>query len=513
LQYLPVITAEPLVTTSVLIVGAGPVGLTAALELTRFGVPVRIVDKAPAPATTSKALAVWPRTLEMLNAAGVSADLIAAGVRAHGNRIFNGDKLLVELSFDTLASPYPFLLLVTQDRTEAILTAHLEQLGIAVERAVEVTSIDQDQNAVSASLRHSDGTTETAEAAWLIGCDGAHSFLRHALGKSFDGSTNPADFILADLYLTSDPPLSHSAMSMFAHRDGILAIFPIGKERFRIIADLGAPSPDVHRAEPTLADVQAVLDTRGPGGLTAHDPVWLSAFRINERQVDSYRSERMFLAGDAAHVHSPAGGQGMNTGMQDACNLAWKLALLARDEASGDMLLESYNTERHPVAKAVIAQTTALTATMTVQNPVMQSIRNTAMYALFEIPAVEHTAANVLSEISIGYPKSALSDGTHALHNGPQAGARAPIGETYASQADGSTLPRFLLYCDEDAEARRFVADYPFVVDATVYAPFVAGGLWLVRPDGYVGLATRAGDWDVARSYLERIGCDKRPPA
>jgi 2-polyprenyl-6-methoxyphenol hydroxylase-like FAD-dependent oxidoreductase len=498
-------TRESVTAESVLIVGAGPVGLTVALELVRFGVPVRIIDKAPAASTTSKALAVWPRTLEMLAASGVTDDLIAAGVRARGNRIFHGDRVLVELNFDTIASAYPFVLFVTQDQTERILTEHLERLGVTIDRGVELTSVLQDEDGISAVLLHGAGTIEATKTAWLIGCDGAHSFIRHALGKSFDGTTNPSDFILADLYLAGEHPFSHSAMSMFAHHNGMLAIFPIGKERFRIIADLGRATEE-HRATPTLADVQGILDERGPGGLTAHDPVWLSPFRINERQVSSYRTARMFLAGDAAHVHSPAGGQGMNTGIQDACNLAWKLALVVRGEASGDVLLESYDAERHPIAKHVIAQTATLTSVMTLKNQIGQSIRNVVLHALFGIPAVEHAAENVLSEITIGYPKSVLSSTAPDAFIAPKAGARVPPQDTDVT-AGKNDAPRFTVFARNDAEARAFVTDHRTIVDPVIRTPFNPDGLWLVRPDGYVGHVARAGDWKSAREYLGSIGC------
>jgi hypothetical protein len=262
---------------------------------------------------------------------------------------------------------------------------------------------------------------------------------------------------------------------------------------------------DAHAAVPTLADVQAVLDQRGPGGLTAHDPVWISPFRINERQAASYRTARMFLAGDAAHVHSPAGGQGMNTGIQDACNLAWKLALVARGEANGEVLLESYDAERHPIAQRVIAQTAMLTSVMTA-NPVAQAIRNAALHALFEIPVVEHVAANVLSEITIGYPDSVLSRAGTVASFAPRAGGRAPIREVETA-ADEQSAPRFIAYAAEDADARAFVAEFEKVVDSAIRAPFVPEGLWLVRPDGYVGHVARAGDWNSARTYFESIGC------
>ena len=188
------------------------------------------------------------------------------------------------------------------------------------------------------------------EVAWLIGCDGAHSTVRHGLNLTFEGDTLMSDWILGDVHLTGWTKDPHE-VNTYWHADGVLVVFPISPERFRVIADFGVAQGNERRADPTLAEVQAVLDRRGPGGIRISDPIWLAAFRINERKVTNYRAGRVFLAGDAAHVHSPAGGQGMNTGMQDACNLAWKLAMVIRGVANAEPLLESYNLERSAVGE------------------------------------------------------------------------------------------------------------------------------------------------------------------
>ena len=209
----------------------------------------------------------------------------------------------------------------------------------------------------------------------LIGCDGAHSTVRHGLGMQFEGDTQPSDFILADLRL-SGQSWKQNELYLFWHSAGVLGIFPIDRGRFRIIADAGTAKSGTLRPDPTLAEVQKVLDERGPGGITASDPFWLASFRINERKVADYRAGRVFLAGDAAHVHSPAGGQGMNTGMQDACNLAWKIALVHHGLAAPEPLLDSYSTERSAVGRQVLKDAGRLTTLAIMKGGIPQAIRN-----------------------------------------------------------------------------------------------------------------------------------------
>ncbi len=223
----------------ILVVVAGPVGLTMAAEQARFGISVRIVDKA-------------------------------AG------------------------------------RTDK-----------SVERRVEFARFVPAADKVTVTLRHADGREETLQFAWLIGCDGAHSTVRHELVMQFEGDTQPSDWILADAHLAGVPS-NPDEIDIFWHSDGALALFPISTERYLVIADVGGAQGDIHGSDPTLEEVQAVLDKRGPGGITVSSPFRLASFRINERKMTDYRAGRVFLAGDAAHVHSPAGSQGMNTGMQDA---------------------------------------------------------------------------------------------------------------------------------------------------------------------------------------------------
>jgi 2-polyprenyl-6-methoxyphenol hydroxylase-like FAD-dependent oxidoreductase len=239
-----------------------------ALELTRYGVGVRIVDKRSQRSDKSKALAVWARTLELMDRAGVSDALVEAGLRANGARMFAGGRQLGELAFDDLPSAHPYVLLITQDETERVLEEHLASLGVMVERGVEFADFTDDGRHVASQLKLPDGTVEELRTDWLVGCDGAHSSIRHALGKSFDGKTVTTDFILADVHLSGSAELSRTQISMFAHADGLLMLFPVREDRYRVIADHGEATgtPPV---DPTLTDVQAIIDDRAVLARTA----------------------------------------------------------------------------------------------------------------------------------------------------------------------------------------------------------------------------------------------------
>ncbi len=226
--------------------------------------------------------------------------------------------------------------MLPQRDTERLLNQHLESLGVVVERQVELTGFTDGVDHVDARLRHPDGREEAVETPWLIGCDGAHSTVRHGMDVAFDGSAQGDDWMLADVRLEGDRVPPGDEIATYLHRDGPFVIFPIPGGRARVIATVGKTDPSHPRPDPTLAEVQAMVDRRAGGGFRVVDPVWLSNFRINERKVSDYARGRVFLAGDAAHVHSPAGGQGMNTGMQDAFNLAWKLAAVMKGRCGFD---------------------------------------------------------------------------------------------------------------------------------------------------------------------------------
>ncbi|WP_435020454.1 FAD-dependent monooxygenase [Tundrisphaera sp. TA3] len=487
----------------VLVVGAGPVGLAMAGELRRYGLSVRIIDKSAQRTDKSKALVVWSRTLELLDRAGCTPAFLAAGMKVLAASIRAEAREIARVRLDGMETPYPFALMIPQSETERLLEEHLDGHGVRVERRTELARFATDADGVDATILRADGSEEAVRASWLIGCDGAHSTVRHALGMGFEGETTPSDWILADVHLAgvkADPP----EIAIFWHRDGTMALFPIAPGRYRMIADVGDASGPDRRADPSLAEVQALLDRRGPGGLTASDPIWLASFRINERKVADYRSGRAFLAGDAAHIHSPAGGQGMNTGIQDACNLAWKLALVHRGLAASEPLLSSYNIERGAVGRQVLADAGRLTALAVLKGAVLQEIRNVAASLVFGLSPARKAMANKLAELSVGYPTSPLTAPSHHGPGHPAPGERAPLRGDAQPVGAGDT-PRFVLFGPSDVDGAVLIARHPDVLEPEVRAPFSRDGLWLVRPDGYVAAVARKGDWAAIEAHLRRL--------
>ena len=500
----------------VLIAGAGPVGLTMALALKRRGVAVRIVEKGAARTSQSRALIVWPRTLELLDIEGCVESFLSTGMKGSGVRIFADGRELVHVDLGRARSAYRFGLFIPQSETERLLEEQLARLGLSVERGLALQSFAEDAGSVVATLQSANGVSESVRAEYLLGCDGAHSLVRKALGVEFEGNTLPSDWVLADLVI--DGPLPPGEATICFSRDGVLALFPIIGGRMRVIYDIGL-APVELRPPPTLDELQAVLEERAPAGLRAHDPVWLSHFRINERKVGDYRRGRVFLAGDAAHVHSPAGGQGMNTGMQDAFNLAWKLALVWHGHAT-DALLESYSPERSAIGDQVLRNAGLLTRVGTLQNPVLQEIRNLAASTLGQLAVLQQRVVDELTEVDLHYADSPINAAPKGAAHHPAAGARAPDIALAAAAGGPQRLHsalasgRFVALSAADLPPVRLARELDAValaVRADSSGPYERGHVYLIRPDAYVAMST-AGDGadDTIAAELRRI-CG--PPA
>ncbi|GIG63079.1 hypothetical protein Lfu02_74510 [Longispora fulva] len=357
--------------TDVLIVGAGPAGLTAAIELARRGVSCRIIDKrAELSGSADKAIGIQCRTMEIWEDIGVVREAMDAGMWLHGQTVYVNGRQTHQVDWDLPELPYAHLGL-PQYETERILTRRLAELGVTVERGYELRDFTQDASGVTASVVHSSGTAQTVRAGYLVGCDGAHSTVRERLGLTFEGGMGmfPQLFMLGDVDLDWSMPEGH-LLRMIQVEDeemkGMLVCVPLrGPGRYRVAtlapahlqSEVGSgPVPPGFSQEytpPELSDIQAVLDKLAPAPTTASNLRWSSIFRIKHGIVDRYRVGRAFVAGDAAHLHPPAGGQGMNTGIQDAWNLGWKLALAVRGLATPG-LLDSYEAERRPAGKSIV---------------------------------------------------------------------------------------------------------------------------------------------------------------
>ena len=409
----------------VLIAGAGPVGLTAALELRRRDVDVLVLDRLARPAPYAKAVGIQPRTVELWDSAGIARRALDAAVTLRGQIVYvNGAQVSrIDLQLpDTV--PYRFAAL-PQYETERVLAESLANLGTHVQRGVEFLDFSQDDTQVISTVSDRAGQ-RTVVSQYLIGCDGAHSVVRKGLGLNFEGGAFAEEFMLADVQLDWDLPQGYGVRAM--HKTGdttddALVCIPLpGRKRYRasmfVPAELSTEPPAdgiSHGLEgsraPELRHIQAVLDRLAPTPTTASNMRWSSVFRISHRLVDRYSVGRVFVAGDAAHIHPPTGAQGMNTGVQDAYNLGWKLALAVRGSAA-DGLLDTYHTERHPVGEEVVGRTVRA--------------------ARAGIGAGEtdfQTAMAREAQLLVGYPDSPIVGqqiADDALANGPIAGQRAP---------------------------------------------------------------------------------------
>nr|WKF56923.1 6-methylpretetramide 4-monooxygenase [Paraburkholderia busanensis] len=421
----------------VLIVGAGPTGLAAAMSLARAHIPVRLIDKAMQPNPYSRAIGIQARTLELLEQHRLIEPFLELGHRARVANLFSNGMRLARLDFDPLHTRYPYLLFLDQAVTERLLAEHLATLGVTIERGVELTMFAQSASHVQATLRRADGHTETTRASYLIAADGAHSVVRHRLGLPFAGKTFQQTFLLADLHAETDWP--EDEFHLFASADGLVALFPLGHGRHRLIADhavesaavpapvtpavLGEPPLNIVPA-PSLDECKALIARRVRERVDVSDLTWSAYFHLNSRMVERLRIGRIFLAGDAAHVHSPAGAQGMNTGIQEAFNLGWKLARVLKG-AAPDRLLDTYHGERHPIERDVLRQSGFITQMAEADHGPLKLLRERVMPVLAALGPLRDAARLTISELSIQYRRSPLTL-ERVLDGGPRAGERAP---------------------------------------------------------------------------------------
>jgi 2-polyprenyl-6-methoxyphenol hydroxylase-like FAD-dependent oxidoreductase len=435
----------------VLVVGAGPTGLALAAQLAAHGVRPRLIDRATDRAAESRALAIQPRTLEVLAGLGITDQLVDRGNPAVQLRIHaRGRQVAVpmfDLGLDDTA--FPHLLFLSQAETERILEEHLTVAGVTVERQVELVDLTQTPDTVVARLDHHGHTgarDEVVVARYVVGCDGAGSTVRDQAGIRFEGGSYPQTFVLAD---TDADGLGPDAAHVFLTEAGMLFFFPlVHPASWRMLVMRPPADPTPPHAPVDLAEVQTIADTYTDGTVRLHDPVWMTNFRLHHRAATNYRAGRVFLAGDAAHIHSPAGAQGMNTGIHDAVNLAWKLAHTLHNGDGNPDLLDTYQSERAPIGRKVLRFTDRAFTIATATNPILRRVRTRLAPALIRLALRSRTgrayAFRTVSQLLIRYRHSPLSvEGPHPPRRGPRAGDRLPDA-TLTRDGQPTTLHKLL---------------------------------------------------------------------
>jgi 2-polyprenyl-6-methoxyphenol hydroxylase-like FAD-dependent oxidoreductase len=373
------------------IVGAGPTGLALGAELKRLGISSLILDRLEAGANTSRAVVIHARTLEVLEPLGVTPELLEAGLIVPTFRIRDRNRILASISFAHLDTKYPFGLMCPQNRTEAILLRRLESLGGTVQRPCDVVAITPEADHVKVQFK-SGVELKTINMKWLVGCDGMHSLVREQTSIPFIGGNYEDSFVLGDVEM--DWPINREEVSLFFSGKGLVVVAPMSPNHFRIVATLRNAPP-----EPSITDFLQILEERGPkdAKIKIHTLVWSSRFHVQHRIAKVLRQGRILLAGDAAHVHSPAGGQGMNTGIQDAIALAH--ALKETLEQGNDDTLQVWQEKRLEIAHSVVKMTDLMTRAATASSPGAKLLRNAVISIIGHIPYAQNAIAEKLSEL------------------------------------------------------------------------------------------------------------------
>jgi 2-polyprenyl-6-methoxyphenol hydroxylase-like FAD-dependent oxidoreductase len=504
----------------VLIVGAGPTGLVLALWLTRLGVRVRIIDKTAEPGTTSRAVAVQARTLELYRQVGLSDAVVEAGVKVAGVNFWvrGGRAARVPLArIGEGLSPFPYALTYPQDAHERLLVERLGALGVDVERRTELVRFDQDAESVRAVLRRPDGSEEVCVAAYLAGCDGARSTVREALGTGFPGGTYSGLFYVADVDAAG--AAADGEIHVDFEEADFLAVFPLkGQGRLRLIGPVSWDPGGEHR-DVTFEDVgqRAANNLK----LTIAGVNWFSTYHVHHRVAARFREGRAFLLGDAAHIHSPVGGQGMNTGIGDAVNLAWKLAAVLRGDAP-DSLLATYEPERTRFARRLVATTDRIFTLVTSQGWLARWVRTRLVPRvaplIFRLTAARRWLFRTVSQTGVQYHNSPLSAGAAGavrggdrlpwVKTGPGADNFIPLSSlAWQVHIYGEPRPGLAEACAELRLPLHTFAWRP----AMRRAGLRRAALYLVRPDGYVGLANQLADTVRLRAYVARWGTPAGP--
>lgn len=387
--------------TQVLIVGAGPTGLAAAACLAKNGIRVRIVDKNVERSDKSRALGVQSGTLECFDHfldSKISEQMIYCGFPARSASIHINSQDPIDVNLSTILPPYDFILVLEQSETERILEEHLKSLGVIVERSTELLEIQENDDVILAKIKLPDGQTETINASFAIGCDGAHSIVREQLKIPFDGSQYSGDFILGDVKIKWK--WSYQSIHVFVSEKGVMVSFPMTKGMYRLILIPKVPKPS-NSQDISFEDFRSIATMLGGNQVEVLESRWLTRFRVHHRIVESFQKGRIFLAGDAAHIHSPAGGQGMNIGIQEAMNLSLKINAVLKGEKEMESLKE-YEKERRPIAKMVLRGTDfAFRMALIKENTLIRWGRNSLLPKVVKTKWLQKRVVRAISEVKI----------------------------------------------------------------------------------------------------------------
>ena len=501
--------------TDVLIAGAGPTGLVLALWLQRLGVRVRIVDKAAEPGTTSRALVVHARTLELYQHIGIADALVAEGLRFAAVNLWVRGRKAAHVAFGDIGagvSPYPYMLIYPQDQHERFLIERLKEKAVDIDRPTEVVGFEERGNRVAVHLKRSDGSDETCEAAFLAGCDGARSVVREKLGAGFPGGTYSHLFYVADV--DGSGPVMNQELHVALDEADFLAVFPMtGDGRARLVGWVREASETQHDTLEWKDVSRSVIEHLG---IDVKRVNWFSTYHVHHRVAVHFRAGRTFLLGDAAHIHSPVGGQGMNTGIGDAVNLAWKLAAVLQGRAD-EALLYTFEPERIAFARRLVATTDRAFQLVTSDGRLARFVRlhvvPRVLPALATLNATRRFMFRTVSQTAIDYRHSNLSGGVAGKLRG---GDRLPwikLDPSSAGHPDNfaplvSLDWQLHVYGDATPEISQVckaaglpLHSFPWQ-DAMRSAGFVRNAAYLIRPDGYVGFADRDANAANLQQYL-----------
>jgi 2-polyprenyl-6-methoxyphenol hydroxylase-like FAD-dependent oxidoreductase len=494
----------------VLVVGAGPTGLVLACELLARGVRARIIDQGDGVVLQTRALGIHARTLEVFDMMGLADRFIEHGQVVRRFHMYTDGNTLVRLELARNGSAFGFMLDVPQDVTETILRQRVSELGGHVEQRTGLNRLSVDTGGVTATVTEPGGSTRVITADYLVGADGAHSSVRSELGLDFQGHPYTQDWLLADVHLDWDR--ADDEMHAFFRRDGRpLICMPMREHLWRVILPYAG---ERDRRAPTLEEIQRLVGERAPQPVPVSDPAWMATFRCQRRSTHVYRRGPVMLAGDAVHIHSPAGGQGMNTGIMDAHNLAWKLALVASGQTP-ERLLDSYGQERGPVAADVLALTHTLVRLGTTTHPMQRALRNTIVPAAGRLGSLQRRAVRRISHTGVAYPASPLTRPARG-RAGLRPGDRVP--DLQVTGYPGMTRlyevlrhGRHVLLLSGPVQGENPVPwahswrDEVVAVTAANGIDQPPGSVYLLRPDGYVAARGSAASSDSLLDYLHRL--------